>query len=730
MMLAGSTNQGSRVMSGKTMQPLRIFPAAALAVALSCAAPSEARITKIVIDEKVSPAYCKGAACASFGDAGQYEQIAGRAFGELDPRDPLNSIIQDIGLGTDPDGKVRYVASFVITKPVDMSKASGLMWHDVPNRGRPVSINSMERDFGDVGLASAWQGDNSSMGIELGTAVRPTMTAGANHWLQVPVAKNADGSSVTGPVLARIINRAGPGAQPLIVQTNPVPYMPASLDTAQAKLVSRDHESMEGVVTGETPIAAAAWKFCGGGTFEAPLPLTQLPVQICLKGGFNPAKLYQVVYTAKDPYLLGIGFAAWRDVAAFFKFADNDDAGTPNPLAGRITHSITRGRSQSGNYLRGWLHLGFNQDEARRQVHDGMWPIIAGRRIALNFRWAQPDGVMELYQAGSEGPQWWVPYPDDARGLPARSILDRCNAAKTCPKVIEHFGGTEIWALRLAPEWVGTSRREDIPLADNVRRYYIASTTHGGGAGGFDTSLPGVGLPAKPLECPGNNYGNAVLPANPMPYTETTNALAVHFRDWVMRNTPPPASRYPTLRERQLVDANKAAMGFPTLPGLRATAPEPGFINPLLDYDWGPRFDPNDGSGVPDNVPPRIRQVIKMLVPRVDADGNEIGGVPVVLRDAPLGTYLGWNITAGGEQPFHKDQLCAYAGGMLPFARTRAERIAKNDPRLSLEERYTDHAGYVVAVRKAAANAVAQKFLLQRDADALIAAAEASRVLK
>jgi hypothetical protein len=513
---------------------------------------------------------------------------------------------------------------------------------------------------------------------------------------------------------------------------------------------------MDGVVTGEQVIPNAEWKWCRGGTFEAPIPFVQsvggsadpfvqsvgeqapkskdertsnLPLHICLKDGFNPAKLYQVVYTAKDPYILGIGFAAWRDVASFFRYATKDDAGTANPLAGHVKHSITRGRSQSGNYLRGWLHLGFNQDEAKRQVHDGMWPIIAGRRIALNFRWAQPDGVMELYQPGSEGPQWWVPYPDAVRGLPTRSILDRCNATKTCPKVIEHFGGAEIWGLKLGPEWVGTSAKEDIPLPANVRRYYIASTSHGGGAGGFDSSLPSGGM-RKPIECPGNNSGFGVLAANPMPHTETYRALIVHFREWVMRNTPPPPSRWPTLREKQLVEPTKAAMGFPTIPGLTPNAPAPGFINPVLDYDWGPQFDPNDGSGIPSNAIPPIKQVIRTLVPRVNADGNEVGGVPVVLLDAPLGTYMGWNITADGERPFHKGKLCTYAGGMVPFAKTRAERIASGDPRLSLEERYTDHAGYVAAVRKAAANAVKQGFLLQKDAEGLVKQAEGSAVLK
>jgi hypothetical protein len=150
-------------------------------------------------------------------------------------------------------------------------------------------------------------------------------------------------------------------------------------------------------------------------------------------------------------------------------------------------------------------------------------------------------------------------------------------------------------------------------------------------------------------------------------------------------------------------------------------------MNPLLDYDWGPEFDRTDASGVKTKIPPSIKHIIRMKVPRVDADGNELGGVPVVLRDAPLGTYLGWNITAAG---FHAGKICNYAGGMIPFAKTQAERLAKNDPRLSLEERYKSHAGYVAAVKTAAAQAVSQGFLLQPDADALIKQADASNVLR
>jgi Alpha/beta hydrolase domain len=693
---------------------------AAGVAALALLNPAQGRVTRIVIDEALPLPAPAGAPTSMIS----YEQVAGRAFGELDPQLPGNALIQDIQLAKDADGKVRYVASFVIYKPVDLKQASGMMWHDVPNRGYVPPFAPQERAFGDIMLASAWQGDNAG-----NTAVRPKASVAGTQFLQVPVARGAGGSPITGKVFARIVNRSGPDSQPLLVQTNPVPYKPMSLDTRESRLVSRAGETQRGEVIGEIEIPASdwAWARCDA---AHPFPGKPDPTQICLKNGFNPARLYQVVFTAADPYVLGIGFAAWRDVGAFFKHAAADDSGTPNPVANAVTHSITRGVSQSGNFLRGWLHLGFNRDEAGGMVHDGMWPIIAGRRIALNFRWAQPDGVLELYQAGSEGPQWWLPAADPVRHLPVSGILDRCTATKTCPKVMEHFGSAEVWALKMTPEWVGMDAKVDLPLPDNVRRYYIASSTHGGGAGGFDSSLRGVGLPNTGPQCPGNNFGVGLLPPNPMPHTQTVNALRVHFRDWVMKGVPPPPSRFPQLAQGTLARADKAAIGFPTLPGLRATVPEPEFIMPVLDYDWGPKFNAQDGSGIPSNAPPHIRQVLTMFAPKVNADGNELGGVPVVLLSAPLGTYLGWNVTAGGEKPFHKHQICNYVGGMLPFARTAEERQAANDPRPSLQERYGSHDGYVEAVTKAAKEATAEGFLLPVDAAALIDAAKVSAVLR
>jgi hypothetical protein len=214
-----------------------------------------------------------------------------------------------------------------------------------------------------------------------------------------------------------------------------------------------------------------------------------------------------------------------------------------------------------------------------------------------------------------------------------------------------------------------------------------------------------------------------VLPANPNPESDTMRALTVALIDWVTKGTEPPPSRYPRLDQRQLAPATRVAMGFPNIPG----GPSPdGLVNPVFDYDFGPDFNYSDESGLITKQPPAIRQVLPTLVPKVDADGNDVAGVPSVLRQVPLGTYLGWNITSAG---FDKGKICTLNGGYLPFAKTKAERAALGDPRPSLEERYLTHKAYVDAVKAAAEKAVAERFLLRADADRLVAEAAASDVL-
>jgi len=690
--------------------PVRTVLAASLAAAFAAWAPtSDARVTKIVVD-RIAPLSGQTAAETP------YETITGRAFGELDPMDEHNALITDITLAPRVNGKAQYVASFFVVKPVDMSKSSGLLWHDVPNRGGRITISSDLRTQGDVGVSSGWQGDNAGATAVPANASSPTpVTPSNNEWVKTPVL-----SGVTGRILGRIVNRSGPNAAPLNVMGNPIPYFPANTaDNSDAVMKVHLKETVQGDVTVGETIPNADWKFCGGGTFATPTPVTGLPVQVCMKNGFDGTKLYQLEYTVKDPYVLGAGTAAFRDVGSFFRYASADELADPvgdptgrlKTLAGKINKEIIRGSSQSGNFTRHLIFLGMNEDEAGRIVHEGAWPLIAGRRVANNSRWGQPDGVLELYQMGSEGPQWWHSFPDRTRDIHPGGILDRCQRSGTCPKIVETFGGAEVFALKMTPSWVGTDPKNDIPLPSNVRRYYLPSSTHGGGSGAMTESPAATGA-----SCPGNNWGTGTLRANPVPATQLVNRMRLALREWVLNDTEPPASVWPRMSgakgERTLVESTQ--LNFPrNVPGVDYNVFKPeNFAFPILDYNWGPEYDHFNASGVPTNVPPPIEAVVKVMVPKVDADGNELGGVPTILRDAPLGTYTGWNITAGG---FHAGQVCNYVGGMVPFAKTKAQRVASGDPRLSLEERYQNsHAGYVAAVKAAADNAACQGYLLAK----------------
>lgn len=682
--------------------------------------PTQARIVRIIVDNRQA---------VTGEQTIPYEVVRGRAFGVLDPADLHNAEITDIRLATDADGKVRYETTFSIVKPVNMEQSSGLLWNDVPNRGRPIAIGNTERGFGDIGLTSGWEAGNSGT-----TGIPENRATGSNFWVAVPIAK-IDDVPVTGNVLARVFNQSGADSKPLTVLLNPTPYLPATLDTNQATLTTHLAETANGIVTPGPVVTPQDWAFakCDANNPFPGKPIDidpanaprNLPVHICLRNGFDPKLLYQVVYPSRHAYVLGVGMAAFRDVASFFRYEKEDDFGTPNPVAGKIKAAIVRGVSQSGNMVRQFIYMGLNQDENMRQVFEGAWPIIAGRRVATNSRWAQPDGVLELYQAGSEGPQWWVDWSDTVRKLPTKSLFTRCNQTNTCPKVIEHFGAAEVYALKLTIEWTGTDGKADIPLPTNVRRYYVPSSPHGGGAGGF------VHVPATTTGpgCYNPSWGRGSLLVNPMPHTHLENLLRPAMRDWVLKGVPPPPSRYPTLASKALVNPTKSDMGFPSnVPGIPDSIflPE-NFAWPVFDYDWGPDYDRSEASGVPTNIPPPIQRVIPAKVPRVDTDGNEFDGVPTVLALAPLGTYLGWNITASG---FFAGKVCNYQGGYVPFAKTRAERLANGDPRLSLEERYRDHEGYVAAVRAAADKVVKEGYLLPVDRDQLIRQATESTVLR
>ncbi|MBZ5610037.1 MAG: hypothetical protein LAP38_17380 [Acidobacteriia bacterium] len=679
------------------MEPRRIRWAI-LAAALACAVSAQARITRIVIEHRDSPAY-QG---RSFGQVGTYERLTGHIYGELDPKDPLNAIVTDLGLAPrNQRGMVEYSATFSLAKPLDLAKASRVLIYEVPNRGRSAlaggstNAGAMADLFngGHVLLSSGWQGD-----------IPPTP---GMETLVVPVAKNSDGSSITGPILVRFVDMpSGAATLPITGGLGAgVPQsQPASLDTSKAMLTRRSGEGREVI-----PIRSSDWAFAD--CSKTPFPGEADPHKVCVKGGFDPAFLYELVYTAKDPLVLGIGYAATRDINSFFRYATADETGTANPLAGRIGFAVGRGTSQSGNYLRSFIHLGFNQDEAKRIVFDGLNPNIAARQNPMNFRFAVPGGAADLYQPGSDGIVWWSDYADEARHQPAGGLLDRCNATKTCPKIFETFGSSEFWGLRASPDLVGTKADRDIPLPANVRRYYFPGVTHGGGRGGFSIARPNA-----PARCE--------LPDNPNPSSDTMRALTEALVDWVVKGSAPPASQYPRLERGELVPPTQQALGSPSIPGV----PLPdGILNPMYNYDFGHKFNVRDLSGAITIQPPVVKDILPSLVPKVNADGNETAGVASVLHQAPLGTYLGWNVTAAG---YYKGTECGFTGGYVPFAKTKAERLAAGDPRPSLEERYGTHEKYVALVRAAAERLVKDRYLLKADADRLIAEAESSNVLK
>jgi Alpha/beta hydrolase domain len=665
-------------------------------VLLIAAAASEARITRIMI--RSTSLVFNG---QTFGNVGAYEEVRGTATGELNPLDPRNAVITDIQQAPrNTNGKVEYTATFTMLKPVDMSKASGVLVYGISNRGgRALGFGNIgvtpanpagdgfDQKPGHVYLASGWQGD---------LVFNPALPA---ETIEVPVIEG-----VTGPTFARFVTVAGN------VNTRPLPgrgRTPDSLDTTKAKLISIARENNLGERTGVVEIPSGDWAFADCGS--TPFPGTPSETMICLKNGFDPNLIYELVYTAKDPLVLGVGMAAMRDVVSFFRRANVDDAGTSNPIAGQIDWVIGYGRSQSGRYQKNFILLGFNEDEDGKIVWDGAHPIIAGAMGQFNIRFAQPGNIANIFEPGAEGPLWWDDYNDTARGRGVTGILERCRASDTCPKIFDDFGGPEVWYGRGGVGIAGTQGTEDLRLPPNVRRYYHASTDHGGGDGGF-----AVEQPAQP---------GLVLAENPNPQVETRRALIIALTEWVTEGKRPPRSEYPRVSDGTLVPATAQAMHWPKIPG----APTPdNVMNVLMDYDYGPDFRYSDQSGVMTNVVPPIKQIIPTLAAKVDEDGNEIGGVKSVLLQAPLGTYTSWNPFASGPQ---RGNVGGLAAGYIPFAMTRAERMASGDPRGSVEERYGSQEGYNCVVRHAAKQEVRKRLLLQEDAERLIAQAAESNIL-
>jgi hypothetical protein len=666
-------------------------------------APADARITSIVISTKTSPAL----GGLAFGSVGQYEQLDGTASGEIEPNDPLNAVIQDIELAPrNSRGMVEYSMDFSILKPINTSSGNRTILYDVVNRGNKSSpslnIGGSATNVGDGFLESegytlvwsGWEGDITT-GIKI----------------NLPVAKNKDGSEITGPVRAEYI--LGAPANTVDVAAPPA-YEAVKTSNTSATLTMRVHQD-----DAKVAIDNGQWAFADCSTVS--FPGTPSTTKVCLNGGFDTNHIYELVYTAKNPTVTGIGFAATRDFVSFLR-GRNDKHGddgnhdhrekkstaTPaptNPLGNSIDYAIIYGSSQSGRWIRTFLQLGFNEAADHERVFEGAIPHKASNRGAFNIRFAQPTRLSgtqhtEKQFPGQESPQTW----GDAFDPIARTFagqLDRCRKSDTCPNITATETDTEYWQALMSLNTTDANGNRDFNIPSNVRIYHFAGTQHGGGD---PLHQPPATLPGFPANCQLRSNSNPFIPAQ--------RALLVALQQWITHGKEPPSSLYPTLRRDSLVPVTQ--IKIPYIPAVNFTLP--GLYAQRFHLDRGPDFDERDVSGVMDE-PPVVGAPYAALAPQVDVNGNDIDGLRNINMQVPLGTYTGWNIRKAG---FSEGDSCDLTGGFIPFFKTKAERDAVRDPRLSLAERYPTHADYVAKVTGAANRLVKQRLLLPADANQIV----------
>ena len=640
-----------------------------------------------------------------FGDVGPYQKLAGVAHFKADPA--ADAQVTDLALAPRDDaGLVDYETDFLLLMPADPARGNGLLFYSAVNRGNLGGLNAL-----DDGVA----GDNDPTADLDGFALRrgytflwsgwqPDVAPGAGRLvLRAPVAREPDGSPITGLVRGDyVVSAPAPtvslGGGWYTGRTTPS-YPAAALDDPADTLTVRRHEQDSPV-----PVPRDQWAFADCST--TPFPGIARPDFLCVRGGLSPDAIYELLYTARDPYVGGLGFTATRDLVSFLRYApevssagtgDPTGTGLANPLAGAIRAAVMEGTSQSGRYVRSFLDLGFNQDPQGRIVFDGMNPHLAAGRVPLNVRFGQPGRAYgqhedHLYPA-SEFPQSWETSEDPLTGR-AAGLLDRCRATDTCPKIMQTVTSTEYWQARMSLNTTDPLGQSDLPMPDNVRIYLFAGTQHG--------AAP---WPPSPGICQ--------VPANPNPIFEERRALLVALEQWVLDGVEPPPSAYPTLATGTLVSPDPAAVHWPAIPGL----PYTGRVDTLPLVDFGAAFDARTMSGIIAEPLQVASGEYAVLVPAVDPDGNEVAGIRTPSVAVPLGTYTGWNLRRAG---YAEGDLCHLQGAFVPFAATRAERLASGDPRPSLEERYGTRAAYTAMVHFSTASLVAQRFLLPEDAARVI----------
>jgi hypothetical protein len=605
----------------------------------------------------------------AFGAVGPYEVLIGQARAVIDPRHPLNQIIADLDKAPrNASGLVEYSFDVQILKPVDLAKGNGVLTYEVNNRGGRLVYsyfneagtgfeesnigNAFIMNHGHTFVWSGWQGDLTPT-----AANPPILTA------RLPVATD-NGQPIVGRVREEWIRDTAKAP------VRRLTYPAATLDQTQATLSVRVNEGDPRRV-----VSTSEWSFTDSTTID----IKEAP-------GTDAGAIYELTYTARNPIVLGIGYAGIRDLVSFLRHSPTDDAGGANPLfvngKPAFRAAVSTGTSQSGRVQRDFIYLGFNQDTAGRKVFDGMNPIVGGgRRTFVNFRFGQPGRYTRQHEDHmypmSEFPFTYATTTDPMTGK-TDGLFARCSASKSCPKVIQLDADSEAYQGQASLILTDT-RGQDVKLPDEVRYWYL-NTAHAQGE---------IGCRDAP---------NTV---SPWPYYRASFDALVR---WVRDGAAPPPTSAPSVAKGTFITPAEQAAQHPKIPG----KPYVAKMSELGVRDFSV-FPPTESA-----------KKYPLLVQKLDKDGNPTAGIIVPEIAAPLATISGRSVRRKG---FAEGELCSTAGSTIPFAKTKAERQASGDPRLSIEERYPNGmAERTAAYERAVAKLVADRYLLSEDATKMIAA--------
>jgi Alpha/beta hydrolase domain len=618
----------------------------------------------------------------SFGDAGPYERITGRVYISVAIANDHNRRIVDLANAVNlKDGEVEFSADFVAIQPKDPSKGNGSMILESPNRGHSAILRiidggdwNAEHDAGD-----AWLLRKGFTFVSLGWQ----WDASDGFKLYAPIAKE-NGKTIAGLLRGDLMLSKRMGEIPLGHFTGGsiggIEYPVANPDDHRNVLTVRDWREAP-----RTTIPRDQWQFAH--TVDGKLQPSNRHIH--LNGGFQAGKLYEYVYVVADPVVAGGGFAMFRDFASYAKH--DPKAITP---AQRV---YGQGISQNGRFLRDLLYQGFNADEEGRIALDGMLAHVAGAgRGSFNYRFAQPSRdaqpTSSVFFPTDIFPFTDQPETDSLTGETG-GLLDVAAKQNVVPKIFFSNTSYEYWGRVCALIHVTPDGLRDAEISPNIRIYHFAGLQH------FSGYFP----PAK-----GNGDLDGQQLESPLPVRYFWRAMIVNMDAWVRNNTAPPDSSYPKVADGTLIPIEK--YNPPAIPGLH----RPHEATAAYRIDFGPDWR----NGILSLQPPKVGQAFPVLVPAIDADGNERDGVRLPEIAVPLASYLSWNLrdpSIGAPS-----ERVAFELSFVPFPRTEAERRQSRDPRRSIADRYDDREDYFVRYTNALDKLIQQRWILPEDRTAMI----------